>query len=590
MGKLSQKVIVMAVAAVPLTFGASAFGQYMTGNDGRALDASNQIGSGGYNQSVSRTPSVTPDDIIYGNVTGGRQFRGGVNMFDSREFRGTTSTRSTDDFIRDSSGAPIPGTAGVDLTKPQPFYGDYRAVAPPANSAQVGATGAFVGTSGPQRLDHSISGLQPGTLNYASPNALILPNGTQGAAQNQSVLTGSPLYGVRELSATDPYLSNLNRQPAAGDSSFMTPEQRLRSIQDELQNLAAGSAAANTVAGQQSLGSAMQKPFESPENAPLTPIQSQQQQNLLQGSAISGDLGTGESRGNRLLLPTAAQQSTQYAELERRLQRYQQQTETATDANARAYREQQQQQAKAAEQPAGSKFPAVNPNQPPAQRSGTNAGGTTPSAGAPLVVPPTGQVPAVAPAPREAAIPTNLPKPSQAPLQVKSLADGIQAQGLKNIMQQAEQAMQSGRFTDALMLYEQAEQAAPNNPLIELGKINALLGSTSFARAYPMLRNVLASDPALLLAQYDLKSMLGANNLQRTVKELKFVADVEKASPEAVFLLAYVSYNSNDEAMAARYLAEANVRSSGRDKFIQLLQQYWTLPAAQGDQPSDANK
>lgn len=36
MGKLSQKVIVMAVAAVPLTFGASAFGQYMTGNDGRA--------------------------------------------------------------------------------------------------------------------------------------------------------------------------------------------------------------------------------------------------------------------------------------------------------------------------------------------------------------------------------------------------------------------------------------------------------------------------------------------------------------------------------------------------------------------------
>ncbi len=84
--------------------------------------------------------------------------------------------------------------------------------------------------------------------------------------------------------------------------------------------------------------------------------------------------------------------------------------------------------------------------------------------------------------------------------------------------------------------------------------------------------------------------MLGANNLQRTVKELKFVADVEKASPEAVFLLAYVSYNSNDEAMAARYLAEANVRSNGRDKFIQLLQQYWTLPAAQGDQPSDANK
>ncbi len=596
MSKTTKKLLIAAVAAIPLGLASSAPAQYQVGSDGRALDASNQIGSGGYNQSVGRRTAVTPDDIVYGNVTAGRHFRGSVSTFDAREFRGSTTGITSDRFIRDSAGVPLPGTARVDLTRPQTFYGQGRGVVPPPNTAQVGATGAFVDASDALRIDSSIAGRQPGSINYARPGALILPSGAQAPIDHQSVLSGSPLYGVREFSLDDPYLTGLSDTTTQG---LTTPEQRqLQSMQQELMNLWAaptqpGDATEQPQPGQ-GLNDALQRPFESPENTALGQQQAQQQQNLLQGSALTGDLATGGSRANRLLLPTPAQQSTQYAELQRRLQRYQQQTQTESDIAAREFREQQRQLAQAQGAERQPQRPGMQPVQP---GQGVQPGQPRRDTGAVRqpadVTPPPGHavLPPAVPQ-REIVIPEDLPKPGQPPLQVKSLAEGIQAQGLKNVMQEAEDALQRGRYRDALIRYEAAEQVAPNNPLIQLGKVNALLGSTSFARAYPTLRNAFAQDPALLLAQYDLKAMFGQENIEKIVKELKFVADVEKNSPEAMFLLAYVAYNSGSEEMAAQYLAEANRRAGGRDPVVKLLQQYWTLPAQDGPatRPAELNK
>jgi hypothetical protein len=595
-------ILLAAVAAVSIGMVSTASAQYQVGSDGRALDASNQIGSGGYNQTVGRRTTVTPDDIIYGNVTAGREFRGRVNTFDAREFRGTTTGTSSDQFIRNSAGAPLPGTAGVNLIEPQTFYGQSRAVPPPSNTAMVGATGAYVDTSDALRIDGRLQPLSAGTTNFARPGALTMPGTASDPTVNQSVLTGSPLFGVRELNTDDPYLRDLNQNSGVSDaaSSFATPEQRqLRAMQQELQNLRGPEGADGQQQQPQpgAMNDQLQTPFESPENGPLGRPQSQR--NAMQQSALSGDLTTGAQRASRLMLPSAAQQSTQYAELQRRLQRYQQQ-ENPSDAAARAFREQQlaaQQQAAAeqqrtrAAQPNQQAQPGRQPGAQPGAQPGRQPAGAadrpTGAARQPGAAPPAAQPQ------REVTIPQNLPKPGEPPLQVKSLAEGIQAQGLKNVMLQAEDALRRGRFREALMQYEQAEQVAPNNPLVQLGKVNAMLGSTSFARAYPTLRNAFASDPALLLAQYDLRGMYGEEHLARIVKELKFVADVEKNNPEAMFLLAYVAYNSGSPDMAAQYLHEANQRAGGRDRVVQLLQQYWVLPqgaAAPATQPAEINK
>src|SRR5687767_6310592 len=82
-----------AVASLALTSGA--FAQGRVGNDGRALDANNRIGSGGMNAAPipPHVPSVTGNQIVTGNVSQGREFRGRVPYSSQYEFRGTTATR-----------------------------------------------------------------------------------------------------------------------------------------------------------------------------------------------------------------------------------------------------------------------------------------------------------------------------------------------------------------------------------------------------------------------------------------------------------------------------------------------------------------
>ncbi len=580
MKSTTKHLLVAAIAAMPLTFATTALAQFQTGQDGRALDASNRVGSGAMNAGTGiRSNGINPNDIVYGNVTAGRGFRGNINTFDPRQFQGANTSGNYDNIIRNTSGAPVAGNPGsqVNLSNPQTFYGSNFAVPPPGSANRVGTTNTFVGTGGDsQRIDRSLNNIVPGSINYAQPGALVMPTNSTGPIQNQSVLTGSPLYGVREVNLDDPYLADMKRQTgAAGD--LMSPDQkRLAEMQRELQNLNSPDKADPNNAG---LNNALQKPFESPENARLG--QQTQSQTLTGSTPLTGDMNTADARR----LPTASQQSTQYAELERRLQRYKQVGNQA-DNDIRATRP-------PTAKPDDAQPKAIDrPNQPVQPR--TPGAPATPPAG--NVRPPVAPAPAPAPVPstppaanakpdQEVKLPADLPKPGEAPLQVKSLADGIQAEGLKNVMLKAEENMKEGKFRDALLLYTQAEEIAPNNPLVQLGKVNALLGSTSFARAYPTLRNTIAADPAVLLAQYDLKGMYGEKNLARIVKELKFVADVEKNSPEAMFLLAYVAYNSGGEELAAGYLQKADERSGGSDKVVQLLKQYWALPKAQ-----DANK
>ena len=164
------------------------------------------------------------------------------------------------------------------------------------------------------------------------------------------------------------------------------------------------------------------------------------------------------------------------------------------------------------------------------------------------------------------------------PVKIKSLAKGVPGEGLSNVMKRAEDLMRQGKFTSALDQYDSAEAVMPNNPMITLGRANAELGSGFFARADAHIRQALSSDRALLMGQYDLTDMLGEDRLTKIVGELKEIANKEPNKPTAVFLLAYIAYNTGHEQQALGYLDLAEKRAPEQANFYKLLKDHWALP------------
>ena len=168
----------------------------------------------------------------------------------------------------------------------------------------------------------------------------------------------------------------------------------------------------------------------------------------------------------------------------------------------------------------------------------------------------------------------------------------MKGKGLTDFMQAGEAAMKEGKFTLAFENYDKAEQVAPNNPLIRLGRANAELGASYYSRAESHLHDVFTSHPELLVAQYDLTSMLGEQRLKTLIRDLKELSKKDTNEPRPLFLLSYIAYNTGHEQEAQGYLDLADKRAGGANPFYKLLRENWSLPnkpAAPAAAP-DANK
>lgn len=128
----ANRVLFAAVSVVTLLSPCAALAQYATeNNSGRLLDANNRLGSAGVNE-TRRSTGPSPDDIVYGNVTRGQQFRGRLNSTDATEFRGNISQPS-DALVRDYGPSPYEQDNGGQYAA-QRYYGDSRGVRAPALS------------------------------------------------------------------------------------------------------------------------------------------------------------------------------------------------------------------------------------------------------------------------------------------------------------------------------------------------------------------------------------------------------------------------------------------------------------------------
>lgn len=566
-------------------------------DNGRANDANNRIGSGGYNSGGVPAPeTVGGNQIVTGNVTGGRSFRGDPGYSSAREFRGVTSGDASDRFIRDSSGAPVGygATPRNFSTNVMPFYGESRTVNPPPDFVSIPGGGGYVPSVSTRRFQSTRFDERLGVLTDADsvlprPGQLVLP-GPVDNASNQTFISASPLYGIRQFNVGDPGAAAMS----SGGRRGLSDEQVIRMRQELAPTLntpdltsgpldpsrrttgdAAGTDGTTAPGQTRSLTAPTPAPFDAPENQSLSSPS-------LQGNAFGSnpnDLSTQQGQRQRMLA-SPVQQSSQYAEMRRRLDRYNaERPKTDADLN-RDFRnqfraaEEQQKQAGGQQTPAPrgqptGRQPAAESTPDLAQRARDAAFGERKP----------GQL---APGTEMQQLPASpLPGPAgrPEPVEVKSLAAGVGAPGLRGLLAQAEQFMQQGKFDSAITQYESAAQVAPNNPLILLGQANAELGGEYFARAENHLRQAFLLDPALLMARYDLRAMMGDERLQKVIESLKDIARRETSQSRPAFLLAYVAYNTRDSARAASYLDLAEQRTAGPDPVFRILRSHWNLPA-----------
>jgi len=167
------------------------------------------------------------------------------------------------------------------------------------------------------------------------------------------------------------------------------------------------------------------------------------------------------------------------------------------------------------------------------------------------------------------------------PFVITSLASGIRAKGLADLLRSAEGQMRSGQFGQAVDTYDTAGEVAPNNPFVPLGRGFAELGASYYGRAETDLTRAILTEPAVLAAQYDLKGFLGQDRLKFVQKDLTDIGTTEQTA-RPYLLLAYIDHNTgaDDATVTAKDLDTAEARGANK-QLIDLMRDAWNLkPAA----------
>jgi tetratricopeptide (TPR) repeat protein len=548
----------LALAALPV------MAQQRVGSDGHALDANNRVGSNGYNSGPGENPNVTPNQIVYGNVTGGRAFTGTLQSTDPRAFRGPTAGNSMDRFVRDSAGAPAPFTQDNLAPQPQAYYGMSRGVAPPSGYKMEGFTGGYIQsnvtpgrTSGDARLGNPFVGVENITL--PQPGDMVLAGPVSNQTDN-TLITASPLYGIRQWQPGNP-----------DDRNFLQNFTSLGEIKADLTEAgkektpATPPASATPQAGQNS------QPLGAPlSNPPLQPLQSPSQN--LAHQPLENTVASGQTY--QTLSP--AEQSPQYQQMHQRLEQFYKQ-QNVPDAQAKQMADQQMDLRQKAnernhpkESPAPTPAPA-NSAAPSGQAAPSDLGVPDYQKRAEDILKGTGDH-AAPPVPHSASS-------LRSPVQVESLAEGVKSPGLANLLKRAEQLMKEGKFSSAIDTYKAANRLSPNNPLVLVGQANAELGGGYYTQAADHLRRAYLSDPTVAMAQFDLKNLIGSDRLTQVATDLKQIANKDLKAPAPVFLLSYVAYNTGSSELASQWLDEANRRADKKDPLFKLLKSHWSLSA-----------
>jgi hypothetical protein len=615
-----------AGAAVALLAAASpALAQYRVGADGHLNDANNRAGSGGYNTTSDASyRSALNGQIITGNSTGLSYFHGGTDgEFDSNVFQGSTNDAAVQSF--NAISAPVntaSRTTGQSVY--QPYYNtqSYATQPPPSfttTSNGVGFTSAPVSSPLTPSADTRVGDLNaaptdlqgtnlatPGTLDQAGPVNNV---------GNDTLYSLSPLYGVRELQAGNQTQGNRFMSRSGDNPLGAGPRMDPNDIQQLRKDLEVAPADKDQTNGDQTPGTDNTDNSANPGNpangagngvnpsAPGT-LGQPAASGRVSGTSVANAAITGAaitpqrvsssinapygSQQQNLLIP-ADQQSRQILALQQRFvanNPHPNAVEAANQTNRLilAVRKQEADALKIARAKAG--MPDNTAGSPDA--AGNAGVGAAPMTGGSGIAtagahpqPTAGAKPAdLAPIVRDPNAAEPVANPDQ-PFVITSLASGIRAKGLADLLRSAEGQMRSGQFGQAVDTYDTAGEVAPNNPFVPLGRAFAELGASYYGRAEIDLTRAISTEPAVLAAQYDLKGFLGQDRLKFVQKDLTDIGTTEQTA-RPYLLLAYIDHNTgaDDATVTAKDLDTAEARGANQ-QVIDLMREAWNLkPAA----------
>jgi tetratricopeptide (TPR) repeat protein len=609
------------MAATPvLALTGSALAQYRV-DDSHANDANNRIGSGGYNNAHDLTPrnlSVSGNDIISGNVSGNSFFRGvPMGTDDPNFFRAGVLSPTLDRF--NAISAPVNyGQRSTGASAAQVYYnGDTQSTAPPPNFvSQVGSSGytpPAAGSNQNQMYDARLGyNGQIGAVNSPAdqtfkltPGEFDLPGPTDTSG-NATTLTASPIYGIRDWrmddSSSQYFLSQYSNVRVASPSDRdRVSNAAIQQMRSELNKTVLqgpdGQTPDNPANGQNPNNATNANPNNLVASAigttsnvqngalPAHPLGSS-----LNTPPLNGDLTTDQSTQQTLTaLPAPDKQSSQILELETRRKKLIADSKTKLDDVQASQRFNEQLKYKKDVEAAktgasgatgtipgaGAAMGGTSTTRPTGMGAAAPAG-ATPGAAMPGHVAPNTPAPTTpAPALKPVVTAPLHHDADEQPYVVTSLATGIRASGLADLMKTAENQMRQGHFNSALDSYDAAEQVAPNNPFISLGRGFAELGASYYGKAENDIRRSVTSEPALLAGKYDLKGFLGEDRLSFVIKDLSDIYQSEKDSARPALLLGFIYHNQGDNAAAANYLSAADQRSSGHDPAVKLMREEW---------------
>ncbi len=170
---------------------------------------------------------------------------------------------------------------------------------------------------------------------------------------------------------------------------------------------------------------------------------------------------------------------------------------------------------------------------------------------------------------------------------LNSLAGGTPG-NFGQLMRQAEADQKTGRFVSAIENYQSAIQLQPGNALPLVGQANAELAAGLYQSAAYNLKFVFGRHPELTALHYDFKTLLPAASLQVSHRQLRRM--FTQKSDLAAFLLAYVDYQTGRSVELKSTLNQwANWKNSG--PWPTILQKAWIKAAnAKAAGPAKAEK
>jgi len=540
---INSKTIVAAALTLAVSTAASA--QVQQVYSGNALDANNQVGSGGANRPVPGFTPVNGNDIITGNVAGLKSFKGNLPYSSQYEFRGNLGSASLNNFNRTS--APQAGAYGLQSGINQVYYSPQRLTA--------GAMGAITASPIGSGVDNRYV-----PLTSLSPTVTNIP----GSLNNPAALANSVPARAFDRLATTP-------------SSFDLPG-------------APGRALASPLFGMRPLGEDMRIDGA----ARPTPVDDAPPK-------LRTDVGANEAVTGQVQQRVNERVNSQVPETETGIAALVGQTNKDEFKVSDTYRNLLAELQTAGGPDTGTtdkteSGTTAKTNDTPGTGSGTTVDplkGTTGSLPKVERDPVTGQLREVKP-PRQ--VTQNDPtKPGYTAgalsgtaaleeLPVEKLQAGQKIEPLptlagkeptsfNELMKQAEGQIKAEKYIDAARTYQQALRIEPDNALALVGRAHASLCAGLYESAASDMKLLFTKKPEMIAVRYKLESFLPAQREEFLLRDLAGLSQ-RKSGNSASFLIAYIHYQAGRTAASKAELDRQALRE-WRDGWEKVLRKAW---------------